>query len=105
MDRFKSVTAAYNWMVNQIRHRGIFQEPINSQNRMDNWSVDEWVWGVFKFQLMDGGYYTRIRHTVDGWEVVERMSFGTMRIEVEGISEEEFLSIATLLKDAVDNAG
>lgn len=54
---------------------------------------------------MDGGYYTRIRHTVDGWEAVERMSFGVMRIEVEGISEEEFLSIATLLKDAVDNAG
>ena len=33
------------------------------------------------------------------------MSFGAMRIEVEGIGEEEFLSIATLLKDAVDNAG
>ncbi len=105
MDQFKSVAAAYNWLVNQIRHKGIFQEPINSRNRMDNWSVDEWVWGVFKFQLMDGGYYTRIRHTVDGWEAVERMSFGVMRIEVEGISEEEFLSIATLLKDAVDNVG
>lgn len=105
MDKFKSVVAAYNWMVNQIRHTGIYQEPVNSKNRMDNWSVDEWVWGVFKFQLMDGGYYTRICHTVDGWVVVERMSFGKMQVEVEGISEDEFKSIATLLKDVVDNAG
>ena len=105
MDQFKSVAAAYNWLVNQIRHKGIFQEPINSRNRMDNWSVDEWVWGVFKFQLMDGGYYTRIRHTVDGWAVVERMSFGSMKVEVEAISEDEFKAIVSLLKDAVDNAG
>lgn len=105
MDRFNSVVAAYNWMVNQIRHKGIYQEPVNSKNRMDNWSVDEWVWGVFKFQLMDGGYYTRIRHTVDGWEAVERMSFGKMQVEVEGISEDEFKATASLLKDAVDNAG
>lgn len=41
MDRFNSVVAAYNWMVNQIRHNGIYQEPVNSKNRMDNWSVDE----------------------------------------------------------------
>lgn len=105
MYQFKSVVAAYNWLVNQIRNKGIFQEPINSRNRMDNWSVDEWVWGVFKFQSKDGGYSTRIHHTVDGWAVVERMSFGKMQVEVEGISEDEFLSIATLLKDAVDNAG
>ena len=105
MEQFQTVEAAFSWLANQIRTMGIYQEPINSKNRMDNWSVDEWVWGVFKFQLMDGGYYTRIRHMVDGWEVVERMSFGAMRIEVEGISEEEFLSIASLLKDAVDNAG
>ena len=105
MDQFKTIEAAYNWLANQTRTKGIYQEPINSNNRMDNWSVDEWVWGVFKFQLMDGGYYTRIRHTVDDWAVVERMSFGKMQIEVEAISEEEFLSIASLLKDAVDNAG
>lgn len=54
---------------------------------------------------MDGGYYTRIRHTVDEWAVVERVSFGKMQVEVEGISEDEFKSIATLLKDAVDNVG
>lgn len=72
---------------------------------MDNWSVDERVWGVFKFQLMDGGYYTRIRHTVGGWVAVERMSFGSMKVEVEAIGEEEFKAIASLLKDAVDNAG
>ena len=54
---------------------------------------------------MDGGYYLRIRHTVDGWAAVERMSFGSMKVEVEAISEEEFKAIASLLKDAVDNAG
>lgn len=105
MEQFETIQSAFQWLSKQIRTKGIYQEPVNSKNRMDNWSVDEWVWGAFKFQLMDGGYYTRIRHTVDGWEVVERMSLGAMRIEVEGISEEEFLSIATLLKDAVDNVG
>lgn len=105
MDQFKSVAAAYNWLVNQIRHNGIFQEPINSRNRMDNWSVDEWVWGVFKFQLMDGGYYTRIRHTVDGWEVAETRTNKGTAYTADGISEEDFMAIASLLKDAADNAG
>ena len=105
MERFETIQAAFSWLANQIRTKGIYQEPINKHNRMDNWSVDEWVWGVFKFQLMDGGYYTRIRHTVDGWAAVERMSFGSMKVEVEAISEEEFKAIASLLKDAVDNAG
>ena len=59
MERFETIQAAFSWLANQIRTKGIYQEPINKHNRMDNWSVDEWVWGVFKFQLMDGWYSTR----------------------------------------------
>lgn len=105
MDQFKTIEAAFNWLANQIRTKGIYQEPVNSKNRMDNWSVDSWVWGVFKFQMMDAGYYLIIRHIVDGWEVAERVSNIGSIFEVEGVGEETFMDIATLLKDAVDNAG
>ena len=104
MEQFETVETAFNWLANQIRTKGIFQEPVNAKNRMDNWSVDTWMWGVFKYQMMDAGYYLRITHTVDGWEAVERYSYGSTRMAVEGISEEEFKAIASTLKDAVDNA-
>ena len=54
---------------------------------------------------MDGGYYTRIRHTVDGWEVAETRTNKGTAYTADGISEEDFMAIASLLKDAADNAG
>ena len=106
MEQFKDLEAAFNWLASKIRNAGIFQEPVNAKNRMDNWSIDRFVLGVFELQLMDGGYSRRIRHQVDGWSTDERLTFGNkVLVTVDGIKESEFLSIASLLKDAVDNAG
>lgn len=38
MEQFKTIQAAFSWLANQIRTKGIYQEPINKHNRMDNWS-------------------------------------------------------------------
>ena len=105
MEQFKTIEAAFNWLADQIRRSGIYQEPINVKNRMDNWSVDSWVWGVFKYQMMDAGYYLRITHIVDGWEAVERASGNSYKVTLEDISEDKFKAMVAILKDAVENAG
>lgn len=42
MDQFKSVAAAYNWLVNQIRHKGIFQD---QSTRGTGWITGRWMNG------------------------------------------------------------
>lgn len=105
MEQFKTVQTAWKWLADQIRLKGNYQWPVNAQNRLDNWSVDEWIWGVFKFQVMDSGYYMRVLHTVDGWDVAEAATSKGPSYKVDGISEEDFMAVASLLKDAVANAG
>lgn len=106
MEQFKTIQAAWKWLADQIRLKGIYQWPVNTQNRPNNWSaVDEWIWGVFKLQLMDGGYYMKVCHSVDGWEVAETRTNKGTAYTADGISEEDFMAIASLLKDAADNAG
>lgn len=106
MEQFKTIQAAWKWLADQIRLKGNYQWPVNTQNRLNNWSaVDEWIWGVFKFQVMDAGYYMKVRHSVDGWEVAETRTNKGTAYTADGISEEDFMAIASLLKDATDNAG
>lgn len=100
MEQFKTVQVAWKWLADQIRLKGNYQWPVNAQR-----SVDEWIWGVFKFQVMDAGYYMKVRHSMDGWEVAESRTNKGTAYTADGISEEDFMAIASLLKDAADNAG
>ena len=106
MEQFKTIQAAWKWLADQIRLKGIPQCPFLKQKRLNiGRSVDEWIWGVFKFQVMDAGYYMKVRHSVDGWEVAETRTNKGTAYTADGISEEDFMAIASLLKDAANNAG